>query len=307
MQDYVVKDGNNPDDYLFMGRKVTQTCKIRIESANNGYEVFLSANANNQLYIASDNAILLKNYAATHTDWVNTASSNVLESDIMTKNTNIIRYTKPILTSFKIYHFHDTGKNSPIITPCNIGDNLVFKENGHNIAPFLKMLKDNYIKSYNRILDVVKIALPFFKDFHFRDKENIDLEWFQTGDSETPLKGKLLSDGSLRFICLCVALLQPFELMPRVIIIDEPELGLHPVAIHLLSELIKRVSKKKQVIISTQSAELLNYFEPKDVITVSRKNGESILQRLSNNDFEIWLEDYSLGQIWSNNILDDNK
>ena len=307
LQDYVFQNGSNPDDYLFLGRKNTKKFNIKISANANSYQVELGASANNELYIISEKA----NFNGTYGNFVNTTTTNSLESNIDKNHEPIVEYTKRILSSFKVYHFHDTSVNSPIKTPCASNDNLAFKEDGHNIAPFLKMLresnKQDYDRAYNQIVEVIQIALPFFDNFYFRDEDNIYLEWFQKGNSETPLKGKLLSDGSLRFICLCVSLLQPLALMPNIIIIDEPELGLHPSAIYLLSELIKRVSSRIQIIISTQSTELIDYFEPKDIITTSRKNNESIIKRLDNGSLKIWLKEYTLGQIWSNNILDDSK
>lgn len=307
LQSYIVENGSNPDDYLFMGRKITNNCTISLKASRNEYKVILGASADNKLYIISDHGI----FDGIYGNFEASITSNAYESNIGQNHKPIVEYTKPILFSFKVYHFHDTSINSPIKTPSISSDNIVFKEDGKNIAPFLKMLKESkkedYQKAYIRILETVQICLPFFGNFYFRNDENIDLEWFQKGDSETPLKGKLLSDGSLRFICLCVALLQPFELMPEVIIIDEPELGLHPSAIALLSELIKRASIKTQIIIATQSTELLNYFEPEDIVTVSRQSNASVIKRLDNKELKIWLDDYTLGEIWSNNILDDSK
>ncbi len=89
----------------------------------------------------------------------------------------------------------------------------------------------------------------------------IELEWFQVDGPDTPLRAHLLSDGSLRFICLTTLLLQPKELLPDTIIIDEPELGLHPYAISVLADIFKQVAEDKQLIISTQSVELINEME----------------------------------------------
>ena len=91
--------------------------------------------------------------------------------------------------------------------------------------------------------------------------------------------------------------------MSDTIIIDEPELGLHPVALRLLSEFIKRVSDKKQLILSSQSVELINNFEPENIIVVDRKNNESVFKRLDGAELNIWLDKYSLGDIWKSNLI----
>ena len=113
----------------------------------------------------------------------------------------------------------------------------------------------------------------------------------------------MLSDGSLRFICLSTLLLQPIHLLPDTVLIDEPELGLHPYAITVLADILKQVSEKKQIIVSTQSVELVNELEPEDVIVVNQKNDESIFERLDSDNLSNWLEEYTLGELWKNNVF----
>ena len=120
---------------------------------------------------------------------------------------------------------------------------------------------------------------------------------------DTPLKAHLLSDGSLRFICLMTLLLQPIDLLPDTLLIDEPELGLHPYAIAILADVIKQIAEEKQIIISTQSVSLVNYFEPNDVVVVNQKEGVSSFERLNNETLAAWLEDYALGELWETNLL----
>ena len=111
-----------------------------------------------------------------------------------------------------------------------------------------------------------------------------------------------LSDGTIRFIALTVLFMQPW--LPKVIIIDEPELGLHPVAIEKLAGLIKIAAQQgTQVIVATQSAELISNFQPEDVLTVNQHDGETIINRLSSEDLQTWLDDYTLGDLWKQNIM----
>ena len=114
-----------------------------------------------------------------------------------------------------------------------------------------------------------------------------------------------LSDGTLRFICLTTLLLQPLKLMPETIIIDEPELGLHPYAISVLAMLIQKISTQKQIIISTQSTELINYFKPEDIIVVEKIDNQSIFKRIKNDEnLKEWLEEYSsISEIWKLNLI----
>jgi len=129
----------------------------------------------------------------------------------------------------------------------------------------------------------------------------IQFEWLQT-NSDYPFRAHQLSDGTLRFICLATAMLQPVR--PGTMLFDEPELGLHPYALTLLGDLLKRAAQHgKQVIVSTQSALLLNEFEPPDVVVVERHQGESTFKRLELDDLSEWLGEYSLGELWQKNVL----
>jgi predicted ATPase len=53
------------------------------------------------------------------------------------------------------------------------------------------------------------------------------------------------------------------------------------------------------VIISTQSVELANYFEPDDFIVVNYDNGKSEFKRLDKKDLGDWIDAYQVGEAWS--------
>ena len=147
------------------------------------------------------------------------------------------------------------------------------------------------------------MVVPFFYDFILQPdyNENIRLNWQQIGLNDYPMRPSQLSDGSIRFICLATALLQPQP--PAAIIIDEPELGLHPEAIGILAELIKLASERSQIILATQSPLLLDQFSIEDIIIAKRKDGASTFVRLNEQDYAAWLEDYSIGELWIKNVI----
>ena len=212
--------------------------------------------------------------------------------------------SKQLLKAYKLYHFHDTSDFAAVKRTCSKRDYEYLRPDASNLAAFLLFLRKKHEKEYQYIREVIQLAAPFFDDFLLKDSlDNPDetlLEWRQKG-SDYPFHPSQISDGTLRFICLATALLQPDP--PSTILLDEPELGLHPYALTLLAGLIQKASMKTQVIVSTQSATLIDHFEPEDIIVVERQNGESIFKRLNKADLKVWLDDYSLGELWQKNVF----
>jgi len=210
------------------------------------------------------------------------------------------------LSGLMVYHFHDTGPTAGVRRQTGINQNGFLYPDGSNLAAFLYRIMYENQPSYERIRDVVRLAAPFFADFQLRPNplaaSMIQLEWRQN-DSDYPFLASNLSDGTLRFMCLATALLQPSP--PAIMVFDEPELGLHPYALTLLANLLKQAAKRtsQQVIVSTQSAQLVNEFEPEDIIVVERSQGESVFRRLESAKLSGWLEDYTLGELWQKNVF----
>ncbi len=165
-------------------------------------------------------------------------------------------------------------------------------------------------RGYMLIRDTIRLIAPFFDDFLFRPEEKgglqaVRLEWRQKG-SDFPFQPSQLSDGTIRFICLATALLQPSP--PATMVIDEPELGLHPYAVGLLAGLIRSVTESDiapaQLVVSTQSATLLDYFDAKDVVVVNRRDGASVFGRQNAEGLSEWLKEYSIGELWQKNVIE---
>jgi predicted ATPase len=221
-----------------------------------------------------------------------------------------MKITRPIydaIDSWRFFHFHDTSDTALMKRIAPLHDNDYLRPDGSNLAAFLYRLTEEEPDVYRRIRDTVNLALPFFDDFILKPKKlkneecQINLMWKRTG-SDYVLWPSQLSDGSIRFICLATALLQPNS--PTTVVIDEPELGLHPNAITLLAELLKSASTKTQVIVSTQSVELVNEFSIDDLIIVEQRDDGTVFRREAQKDFETWLEEYSVGELWEKSILD---
>lgn len=209
-----------------------------------------------------------------------------------------------LLESFVVYHFHDTSKTSPMRRPCHVDDNVMLRPDGSNLAAILYRIKRTDEVAFRFIEGIIRTTAPYFKRFILEpmktDNSRIKLVW-EEQDSDMYLDAYALSDGTLRFIALATLLLQTE--LPGTIIIDEPELGLHPYAIVKLAAMIKRASYKSQLIVATQSVNLIDNFTIDDLIIVGRRDNQSVFNRPDEKDFSIWLENYSVGELWEKNVL----
>jgi predicted ATPase len=232
--------------------------------------------------------------------------SGVEESALITQKQWRATYLKTYLRSFTVYHFHDTSSSSPMRGQCEINDNSFLRDNGSNLAAYLYMLKQTDEKAFRLIEGTIHSIAPYFKRFNLRPDpvtpSKISLEWEEV-NSDMYLNGYSFSDGTIRFIALATLLLQ--SKLPEVIIIDEPELGLHPAAINKLAALIKRASKSSQIILSTQSTNLVNCFEPENIIVVDREDEQTVFKRLNPADLSVWMDEYnySISDMWETNLI----
>ncbi|BCM76834.1 AAA family ATPase [Aeromonas caviae] len=298
LQSLVGKAGG-PDALLHFGRKQSETLKGALFFGNNGYQFALEA--------TNDNRMMFQREALWwNINGINLVGSGHFESRAEQHHSRIKEFTLPIMRRWRGYHFHDTSESAKVKQIHRINDNDYLREDGANLAAFLFRIQKNHPSHYKRIIRTIRMVAPYFGDFYLRatpdNQDSIQLEWTEK-DHDIPFKASELSDGTLRFILLATVLLQPEEFMPSAIIVDEPELGLHPYAINVLAELIKSASHVHQLIISTQSVELVNQFDAEDLIVVDKQGGSSTFKRLETASLSEWLEDYSLGDLWKKNLL----
>lgn len=151
--------------------------------------------------------------------------------------------------------------------------------------------------------------MPDFQDFELtgypENTSEIFLTWRKAG-VDAVFSPNQLSDGTIKFIALATLLLAPERVIPKIIVLDEPELGLHPMAIHILANMVKQASENAQVILETQSSLLLDHFQPEDVIVADTKDGATDLNRLNSEELSEWLKNYSLSELWDKNVLEGN-
>ena len=175
-----------------------------------------------------------------------------------------------LLSSCRVFHFHDTSPTARVRQYCYVGDNRSLAPDAGNLAAVLHRLKSHDDgAAYSRIVKTIRTIAPFFDDFELapsaENGRDIMLDWRHVASSQI-FGPHDLSDGTLRAICLVTLLLQPEDELPGLIIVDEPELGLHPYALNVIASLINKASHHAQVLVSTQSSALLDNFQPEDVV-----------------------------------------
>lgn len=304
LQLYMAQNGR-ADNFLFFGRKYSSFLSGSITFDNdwhNGYEFTLVPDQ-------TGNLIFSKEFSNYSHPFLNRSRFDLgvgnPESRLKMDNGFRNNHLRKEFKTLKIFHFHDTSFNSRVKQPCNTQDYASLQEDGGNLAAFLYRLQESSTSNFRMIERIVQSIAPFFDIFYLQPDEinpqQIFLRWREKG-FEQLFTAHNLSDGTLRMICLATLLLQPNP--PATIIIDEPELGLHPFAITKLAGLMLSVPDTTQIIISTQSVNLVNEFSANDIIVVQRgENHETIFNRQSEETLVAWLKDYSIGELWEKNVI----
>ena len=310
LQNYIATHGGAAA-FLHNGLKATKVIEAEFNFGNNSYRFTLTPTTDEAFTISES-----RRYADY--GWT-LFSSGLKESRLEDERDDVSSfygrghgvgyYVYEAISRWVVYHFHDTSERAPMRQSEIVEDYACLREDAANIAPFLKALREDGpegVKSYQMIVEAVRLVMPFFDDFtltpvNFGPAQKVKLTWTQKG-TDYPFQPYHLSDGAIRFICLATALLQPRP--PSTIIIDEPELGLHPQAIAVLADLIKASSSRTQVIVATQSPILVDQFAVSDIIVAKRSGGATAFERLDEKDYSEWLQDFTLGELWARNVID---
>lgn len=307
LQDFVGKAGG-ADRILHFGAKYTDEIEIHLQFREqvNQYKLVLEQTSDGTLYPSEEEVYFWKKseYAKPYE---RTLAPFGGEAGISRNDLGLIgQYVREHLDRWRVYHFHDTSSSSPMKRQAKVEDNRYLRADGSNLAAFLYMLSKKYPSSYRMICASIRSVFPVFVDFVLNpstlNESFIGLEWKHRNTDEY-FDVSSLSDGTLRFIALATLFLQPPELRPSVVLVDEPELGLHPFAVGILASLVKQASVETQVILSTQSPFLLDHFSPEDVVVADLIDGATKLTRPEKEHLVEWLDEYSLGQLWEKNQL----
>lgn len=320
---FVTRSGG-ADRLLYHGKKATKACFFSCEGDKFSYEQTLIPVAGDRLAVAKEGLAILDskvewsaggsdidNLEMQLRDEKNTQLKEAVAQGDLTEveaEEQLRNFPSPkrLIEDWRMYHLHDTSATAAVKSTCNIDDNRYLREDASNLAAYLYWLKLKQPTEYKRIVSVIQLAMPYFEDFVLeplrRNEQTIRLEWKQR-DSDAYFDADSLSDGSLRFVSLATLLNQPSGTMPSLIVIDEPELGLHPLAIRLLAEMLDAASEHTQVLVATQSVTLLDNFPIDQVIVADHDGRASLFRRLKSDDYKMWLENFSVGELWEKNVL----
>jgi predicted ATPase len=306
---YVVKKGG-ANNLLHFGRKNTKTIHLHLEfgdpasNTTNAYRIYLRPTDTDTLFVAFEASYYHNKVSHPTKPYDHPLAANVPESTLREATHISSRQVLADLERYRVYHFHDTSDTAEMKGYCDINDNRFLREQAQNLPAFLYWLRERKPDHYKNIVATIRRIAPFFDDFVLHpsrlNESKIRLEWRERG-SDAYFNATSLSDGTLRFICLTTLLLQPD--VPPLVILDEPELGLHPAAINLVAALLTSASSRAQVIAATQSVTLVNQFAPEQVWAVEKRNNQSEFNLLSTQDMASWLDEYSLGELWEKNII----
>ena len=306
LQDYLKK--NDVNSLLYYGPEYTQDMSFafhfRDDKVVDDYHVSLSYAKPERLYVSLEKFRYEK--AGADRPYEKKLDGD-FELALIREDDPTSNVLKFLLKNIRVYQFHDTSDTARVKRSGYIDDSAYLRSDAGNLAAFLYRMKKNEPKYYERIAMYIRKVMPQFKDFCIEsfDEKNVRLNWVGFNNDNYLFGPHQLSDGSLRFMALATLLLQPPRTLPKVVVLDEPELGLHPQAVHVLASMIKMASQNAQVIVSTQSPSLVDEFSANQIAVIERDDLKktSIIKRLDENNLRDWLDEYSLSELWDKNVL----
>lgn len=310
-QQYVGKHGVSR--LLHYGLKQTESIsfelKFESDDIQDTYEVKLSHGLPDRLFVSGERVVYHKAGAPKPLEYF--LSSGTHEVGLGTDNHETSKILYKLLSEIRTYQFHDTSDTAKIKDRGYVDDARYLRNDAGNLAAFLKMMKqtEKYKKYYDRIVRHIRRVMPQFGNFVLEpvpgNEKYIRLNWTDNSGNDYLFDPDQISDGSLRFMALATLLLQPPELLPKFIVLDEPELGLHPFAIAELAGIVRAAAQKTQVLLATQSTRLIDEFLPEDLVVVERNETEkcSVFKKLNLEQLKDWVDRYSLSELWEKNVL----
>jgi len=307
LQMYIAQNGSN-QIFLYYGSKITTqlatTILFETDSLNIRYNLCLSFAISNKLIFSAE-SVETYNKAGEKIATID-IKNNFQESGLGKNEDAICQDINAFLDASKVYQFSDSSQVAPVRQAVPVDSAHYLLSNAENLAPFLYYLKNNYRFYYNRIVSYTESIMPQFRDFYLEPERGyISLKWIDKSANGYVFSPAQFSDGTIRYIALATLLLQPKETMPSIIIIDEPELGLHPFAIDQLAYMIQEASLKAQIIVATQSPTIIDNFSLDDITVIERDedNQYTLANKMDQSTFSEWLQEYSVSELWAKNVI----
>lgn len=293
---------------LHDGQETTREIEAKLtmsnEAGKNQYAFRLFYAAGDTLVFAEEQYRFVRGAYETPGHWIGTGAGHTSPQLLARASDDVTaRVIRDILNKIIVYQFHNTSYTARMRSKWPVEDSRWLKEDAANIAPVLMRLRESDAPCYERIVATMRLVLPFFADFDLEPVfDMVSLSWRER-NSDRVFGAAQASDGMLRATALVTLLLQPRVDLPDVLILDEPELGLHPFAINVVGDLIQGVSQTVQVMVATQSTLLIDCFQPQDIVVVEREGRASSFRRLAPEPLTEWLKEYSISELWEKNVL----
>jgi predicted ATPase len=304
-----VADNRGAHALLYDGPEVTREIEasltLETEKGENDYSFRLFYAAGDTLLFADERYRFSRTGVPTRVPWRELGAGHRearliewAESGDVTARTVL-----SLLRRCIVHQFHNTSATARVRGKWNLHDSRWLKEDGANLAPFLLRLRDEAAPYYRRIVETLRLILPFFADFELVDTQgSVLLQWRERG-SDMVFDVSQASDGMLRTMALVALLGQPEDDLPEVLVLDEPELGLHPYAIEVVAGMLRAASCHAQVLVATQSTAFVDRFDLDDILVVDRPDRESVFRRFSTEEYQEWLDEYAVSELWEKNVL----
>ncbi len=304
------------DDQLFGGNGVTPRMEaevaLRTEAGRNDYR-FTLTHAHPDRFIFTEEAFRFSQQSrAREARWQHLGSGHreagIVDAAHASSSPDIdpttARVIVHLLRNCAVYQFHDTSDKSSFKKRWEVEDNDRLRTHGGNLAAVLHRLEEEDVRRFELVCRHIARVLPVFDRFQIDESYGrVMLRWKAKGREKT-FGAHLTSDGSLRFFALVTLLNLPREMLPNVLFLDEPELGLHPVAIALIGNMIKALAREVQIIVATQSPLLVDVFDLDEIVVLDLQDGRTTFRRLDTGAYRHWLdESFTPGELWQKNLL----
>ena len=313
LQEYIGREGTS-DSLLYYGRQNTPKMQAAVEFKGQGRQnryLMTLADAAPDTLIFTDEVVTYRREGYPRPQQVSLGSGHKESrlNECSEQGDATCGVIFHMLSRCRCYQFHDTSPTANIRKRVYAEDADYLRSDGGNLAAYLRALRQTHRSYYDRIIETIRLAFPQFGDFVLepapQNNRYLLLNWCEAGRSDYLFGPHQLSDGTLRFMALAALFLQPPQRLPSVIVIDEPELGLHPYAITVLASMVNTAAKKCQVVLSTQSTRLVDEFDVGQITVVERDPKENCTRckRPDTKILEDWVQRYSTSELWEKNVL----